>query len=323
MTADEVKALGRSRCPARSSASASRWPRDNGKPVVGAVIPGTPAEEAGLKRGDQILAVDGKTTDGETIDQTVARDPRARGRVGDPHASAATGVANFDVTIIRRKFDLPLVSWAMVPGRKVAMIRLDQFATGATKALKEAITAAKDAGATALIFDLRGNPGGYVNEAIGVASQFVADGIVYQSVDRVGQGAGRSRSSPAAWRPTSRWSSSPNGDTASAAEIVTGRHPGRQARARWWARRRSGPGRCSGGSTSPTGPSLRIGTERWLTRNGRPIWHEGLEPDVTVKLADTATPVRPDDLRSMTAAELASSTDTQLLQALELLQGKG
>ena len=43
------------------------------------------------------------------------------------------GVADFDVTIRRREFDLPLVSWAMVPGTNIAMIRLDQFATGATE----------------------------------------------------------------------------------------------------------------------------------------------------------------------------------------------
>ena len=69
------------------------------------------------------------------------------------------GVPSFDVTIVRRKYDLPLSSWVMIPGRKVAYIRLDQFATGAGKAVEDAITAAKAAGATAIIFDLRDNGG--------------------------------------------------------------------------------------------------------------------------------------------------------------------
>ena len=71
------------------------------------------------------------------------------------------------------------------------------------------------------------------------------------------------------------------------------------------------------------GSSLRIGVERWLTRNGRPIWHEGLEPDVKVTLADTVTPLLPDDIQDMTPASLAKSDDTQLLKALELLKGEG
>ena len=66
------------------------------------------------------------------------------------------------------------------------MIRLEQFATGATKAVEGAINDAKAAGATGIVLDLRANPGGYVNEAIGVASQFVGDGIVYQASTATG-----------------------------------------------------------------------------------------------------------------------------------------
>ena len=188
--------------------------------MIGAVIPNTPAEEAGLLRGDRILAVDGKTTEGETVDQTVAR---VRGPEGQPVTLTVgrTGREDFDVTIVRRKFDLPLVSWAMVPGRKVAMIRLEQFATGATKGLQDAITKAKAAGATALIFDLRFNGGGYVPEAVGVASEFLPDGIVFQSLDRSG------KQEDAAVKPGGLATDIPlvvlaDGDTASAAEIVTG-----------------------------------------------------------------------------------------------------
>jgi C-terminal processing protease CtpA/Prc len=71
------------------------------------------------------------------------------------------------------------------------------------------------------------------------------------------------------------------------------------------------------------GSSMRIGVERWLTRGGRPIWHEGLEPDVKVVLPDDATPLRPDDLRNLSTAELAKSTDVQVRKALEQLEGDG
>ena len=319
MTADEVRASEQSLAGTFVGIGV-QMAQDNNKPVVGAVIPGTPAEAAGLKRGDQIVAVDGKTTDGETIDETVSR---IRGPEGESVTLTLgrAGVTNFDVTIVRRKFDLPLVSWSMVPGRKVAMIRLDQFSTGATKALQGAIKSAKDAGATALVLDLRDNPGGYVNEAIGVASQFLADGIVYQSVDASGKEQDQpvEKGGVATDIPLVVLT---NGETASSAEIVTGAIQDAK-RGTVVGEKTFGTGTVLGRFDLADGSSLRIGTERWLTRDGRPIWHEGLDPDVTVKLADTATPVRPDDLRAMTAAELAASTDTQLLKALEQLQGKG
>ena len=74
--------------------------------------------------------------------------------------------------------------------------------------------------------------------------------------------------------------------------------------------------------------ALRIGVERWLTRNGRPIWHEGLQPDVTVALpaaatSDSLVPLVPYLMRDMTVAQLAASQDSQVLKALDVLQGKG
>jgi carboxyl-terminal processing protease len=291
-----------------------------GKVTVGSVIPGTPADQAGLRHGDHIVAVDGKATTGETVDQTVAR---VRGPEGQKVTLTIgrAGTPDFDVTITRRKFDLPLISWSMVPGRKVAMIRLEQFATGATKAVKDAITAAKAQGATSVILDLRSNPGGYVNEAVGVASQFVGDGIVYQAFDR----SGTEKDSPV--EPGGLWTNLPlvvltNGDTASSAEIVTGAIQDAK-RGQVVGEKTFGTGTVLGRFDLADGSALRIGTERWLTRGGRPIWHEGLAPDVAVSLPTTVQPLQPDAMREMTPAQLAASPDVQVLKALELLAAKG
>jgi carboxyl-terminal processing protease len=297
----------------------------NSNPVVGTVIPGTPAEAAGLQRGDWIKDVNGTTTAGETVDQVVAQ---VRGPEGQPVTLTIgrTGVADFDVTIVRRKFDLPLVSWTMVPGRNIAMIRLEQFATGSTKAIQDAVTQAKAAGATALIFDLRSNPGGYVNEAVGVASQFLSDGTVYQTVDKSGKQTG------VPVEPGGLATDIPmvvlaDGQTASAAEIVTGALQDAK-RATVVGVKTFGTGTVLGRFDLADGSALRIGLERWLTRNGRPIWHEGLLPDVTVALPAAATsdplvPLVPYLMRDMTVAQLAASQDSQVLKALDLLQGKG
>ena len=319
LTAEEVKASDQSLSGSFVGIGV-QLSGDDTRPTIGAVIPNTPAEEAGLRRNDRILAVDGRTTEGEDIDQTVAR---VRGPEGEAVTLtiARSGVADFDVTIVRRMFDLPLVSWAMVPGRRVALIRLDQFATGATKALKEAIVAARDAGATALVLDLRDNPGGYVTEAIGVTSQFLADGLVYQAIDASGkQKDGKVEEGGVATDiPLVVLA---NGDTASSGEIVTGAIQD-AGRAQVVGEKTFGTGTVLGRFDLADGSSLRIGVERWLTRAGRPIWHEGLDPDVPVALAETVAPLRPEALRDMTAAGLAASQDDQLLRALELLRGDG
>ncbi len=288
--------------------------------VINSVIPNTPAQKAGLMRGDQILAVNGTSTKGDPIDKVISD---IRGPEGESVTLTIgrSGRTPFDVTIVRRQFDLPLVSWTMVPGRTIALIRLDQFATGATKAVKDAIEGAKAEGATAIILDLRGNPGGYVNEAVGVASQFVGDGTVYRSVDASGQ----EKEIPV--QPGGLWTSGPlvvltDGSTASSAEIVTGAIQD-AGRGTVVGEKTFGTGTVLGRFDLADGSSLRIGVERWLTRNGRPIWHEGLEPDVKVSLADNATLLFPDDVRSMSAAELAGSSDTQLLKALAVLKGDG
>ena len=288
--------------------------------VIGSVFPGTPAEEAGLRRGDRIVAVDGTTTEGETLDEVVAR---VRGPEGEQVRLTIrrAGTADFDVTIVRRQFDLPLVTWAMVPGRTIAYVRLEQFATGATRAMKAALEAARRDGATALVLDLRANPGGYVNEAIGITSQFVGDGAAYRTIDR----SGVEKEVPV--EPGGAWTDLPlivlaDGDSASSAEIVTGAIQD-AGRGRMVGEMTFGTGTVLGRFDLSDGSSLRIGVERWLTRGGRPIWHEGLRPDVTVELADDVALARPDDLRDMTAAELAASSDAQLLEALELLNGEG
>ena len=288
--------------------------------IIGSVFPGTPAEEAGLRRGDRIIAVDGTTTEGETLDEVVAR---VRGPEGEQVTLRIrrAGTADFDVTIVRRKFDLPLVSWSMVPGRTIAYVRLEQFATGATKAMKTALEAARRDGATALVLDLRANPGGYVNEAIGITSQFVGDGAAYRTIDRSGTEKEVPVESDGAWTDLPLIVLA-DGDSASSAEIVTGAIQD-AGRGRMVGEMTFGTGTVLGRFDLSDGSSLRIGVERWLTRGGRPIWHEGLQPDVTVALADDVALVRPDDLRDMTAAELAASPDAQLLEALDLLRGEG
>jgi carboxyl-terminal processing protease len=291
----------------------------NGQPVVVSVFAGGPAAKAGLRHGDVIVSVDGTDVQGMALSTISASIRGPSGTTVNLVVQPASGGAQQTVPIVRAQVDLPVVTWAMVPGRSVADISLLEFSTGATDALRKAIDAATGAGATGIVLDLRGNPGGYVGEAVGVASQFLASGVVYLSEDASGT------QTPVPVKVGTDATSLPlvvlvDHGTASAAEIVAG------------ALQDDGRAPVVGTTTFGTGTvliqfdlrdgsALRIGTTKWLTPSGHQIWHNGITPTDVVALPTGAQPVQPDDLRAMTASGVAAMDDLQLAAALGLLAG--
>ncbi|MBF6604518.1 MAG: S41 family peptidase [Chloroflexi bacterium] len=288
--------------------------------VIQSVVPGSPAEKAGLRSGDTVLEVNGAPVDGQTLDQVVAsiRGPAGttvRLQIGRP------GQNPFSVSIVRAAITVPAVSWALVPGTKVADIRIEEFSKGAADDLRAALTDATAAGATSVVLDLRDDPGGYVDEAIGVASVFLSSGVVYQERDASG-----------AIRPISVQQGQPasalplavlvNLGSASASEIVAGALQD-AGRARLYGETTFGTGTVLQEFDLSDGSALLLGTVEWLTPKGRQIWHHGIAPDVTVALPTTSQLVTPDVLRSGGSAAYAKANDTQLAAAVKgLTAGK-
>jgi carboxyl-terminal processing protease len=291
----------------------------NGAPVIQSVIPGSPAEKAGLLGGDTVLSVDGVSTDGQSVDTVVSR---IRGNAGTTVTlsivhSGATDPVN--VSIVRAKVDVPSVSWAMVPGTKVADVRIEQFASNATDELVPLIAAARKGGATSLILDLRGNPGGYVDQAVGVASQFLKDGDVYREQDRTGPvkeipvtSGGTDTDLPMAVLVD-------NG-TASSAEIVSGALQDAK-RGTLIGAKTFGTGTVLQQFNLSDGSALLVGTIEWLTRDGRQIWKQGIQPDISLDSTPKGKIVVPSDLAKMTPAQLAASGDAQLIKGVAVLTG--
>ena len=232
-----------------------------------------------------------------------------------------TGQAEpLDVVVKRAKIDRPAVSWTMVPGSTIADIRLDQFQSGSADEVKAALTAAEAAGATGAVLDLRGNPGGYVDEARDVVSQFLAHGVVYQTRDARGVvnpndvvEGGVALDLPIVVLV--------DAGTASSSEITAGALQD-AGRAKVVGVKTFGTGTVLGEFPLTDGSALRIGTVEWLTPEGRRIWHEGITPDVTVELPTDVFPALPDDLAALSPAKVAATTDAQLLKALELLDNR-
>jgi len=159
----------------------------DGLPMIVAPFDGSPAEQAGVKAGDIIMKVDGQDVTTWPLDQVASH---IRGQAGTQVTLTLLRPEDgktLEITITRGDIVVPAVTWTMVPGTKVALIRVSQFSANATDQLTGALKAAKAAGATRLVLDLRNNPGGLLDQAIQVASQFLKDGNVLQEEDAQGQ----------------------------------------------------------------------------------------------------------------------------------------
>jgi carboxyl-terminal processing protease len=293
---------------------------DEGLPRVVDVFADSPAESAGLQPGDVIVEVDGRSTTDATIDEVA-------GWVRGESGTTVTVVVRADGTGPERTYDIvradvPLqpVSWTLVPGSTTAVIRLDQFSHGSADDIVQALKDVRAGGAERLVLDLRGNPGGYVNEAVGIASQFLESGVVY--VERNAAGEEKVHEvTPDGVAYDLPLVVLVDGDTASSSEIVSGALQD-AGRATIVGETTYGTGTVLGEFVLSDGSALRIGTVEWLTPDGRRIWHEGIAPDVQVSQPDDAESLTPDDLRDMTAAQVAAMTDAQLAEALELVAAK-
>lgn len=288
-------------------------------PLVISVIDGSPADRAGLRPGDLIVSVDGvevrRMGAGELI-------TRVRGPAGTTlrlgiERRDQPGMTEFDM--VREQIVVPAVGWAMVPGTSVAHVRLVQFSSGAARALREALGEALSAGATGLVLDLRGNPGGLVGEATSVAGAFMASGTAYRQQGRDGDVA----RIPVRGRtlvPDLPLAVLVDYGSASSAEIVAAalRDNGRAVLI---GEQTFGTGTVLGSFDLSDGSSLRVAVVRWLTPDGESIFRVGVTPDEVVARLPGAMALEPSDLLDATAREFAASGDLQLRRAVDVVAG--
>jgi carboxyl-terminal processing protease len=292
-----------------------------GQIVIVAPIDGSPAQAAGVKPGDIILKVNSTDVTGKSLSDVVGMVLGPAGTqvtltLQDPKTGATR-----DVSITRAKITVQNVTWIMLPGTTIADVRIAGFSEGVTNDLRSALRQIQAQGATSIILDLRNDPGGLLSEAIGVTSQFLGSGNVLLVKDS----QGNEQAIPV--QPGGLALNTPlvvliNQGTASAAEIVAG------------ALQDANRGTLIGETTFGTGTVLNafplsdgseilLATEEWLTPSGRVIWHKGITPDVAASLPNNVTPFVPEAGKGMTATQLQSSQDTQLLQAIQQLSNGG
>ena len=293
--------------------------RRAGQSVVISVMDGSPADLAGLRSGDVLLTVDGRELarqpEGE-LDDLVRGEPGTSVRIGFERPGEPAGR---EVTIVRRELTVPPVSWARVPGSDAALLRIVAFSSDASHETVRAAREALEAGAAALVIDLRGNPGGFVHEAERVAGAVIDDGVAYRQRDRADVVKDVPVRGPAVAGDIPLVVLVDYG-TASAAEIVAAalRDNGR---ATIIGERTFGTGTILQTYTLSDGSALRLGTLEWLTPSGDSVFGIGLEPDEIVTVEPGAAALQPSDLVGMTASDVGASGDRPLQRALDLLGG--
>ena len=146
-----------------------------------APIDGTPAAKAGLQPGDVIAKIEGQDTIGLTVQEAVRKLKGEKGTKVTITIQRAGETASFDVTLLRDEIPTHSVAHAFIVQPGVGLIRISSFTSTTTSEMDEALQKLKGQGMERLILDLRSNPGGLLDQAVGVASRFIPEGklVVY------------------------------------------------------------------------------------------------------------------------------------------------
>lgn len=266
-------------------------------------ISGQPAEAAGIKAGDLIIGVDGDDITGLSMDEALLlvrgpRDTKVVITVYRPKEGE-----EIEIPIIRARFEIPIIESEMVTD-DIGYIRLSEFNANATDRTQEAFADLVSQGATSLIFDLRDNPGGFLDQSVAVADLFLPEGVVLY--ERNNQGLDQTfRADTGDMGEEIPLVVLVNAGSASASEIVAGaiRDNGR---AILIGETTFGKGSVQQLHQLSDGSELRVTIARWYTPANISISEEGVIPDIEVPSPDEFT--------------LGGEGDTQLERAIEYLQ---
>ena len=258
--------------------------------VIIAPLGGSPAEKAGLRAGDLVLATDGVPLDGLSVDAARAKIRGPKGTVLE--LSVVRGkAAPFALKITRDVILEQEVESKTLADSTVGYIRLEGFSDRSAADLTEALRTHVQAGRKKLVLDLRGNPGGYVTAARVVASQFIGSGTIFWEQDAKGnQSATEATPGGVATDPSIQVVALIDRGSASASEIVAAALQD-AGRATLVGQRSFGKGTVQQWQELPgEGGAFRLTIARWLSPDKRWIHNVGIEPDVTVALPATVAP---------------------------------
>ncbi len=265
-------------------------------------LKGTPAEAAGIKAGDQVIAIDKRPTENLSVDEAVRR---IRGPVGTTvELTILRGGKVMTLTVTRATIQVPEIEDGFDKNTGVYHITLYEFGGHADTQFTDALKRFVASKSRKLVLDLRGNPGGYLDTAVNIASYFLPKGAVVVTEDFDGKQENDVHVS-------SGYRGIPSGTevvvlidggSASASEIVAGALQDHKA-ATIIGTKSFGKGSVQQLITVDEG-SLKVTVARWITPDGHWIMGNGVTPDIVVPIAQ---------------ADIDAKRDPQMLRAVRLL----
>lgn len=296
--------------PSFSGIGVTVRPERGGALEVESVIQGTPAARAGLRRGDRIVAVEGRPLAGRPSSESIAL---IKGELGTKVALTIARDGRRTIERIERaRVTQPVVAGHMVArgGRRYGVVVFTSFTEGSAAQLHAAVERLLRRGADGILLDLRGNGGGLLTEAVDVASIFLPDGTIVSTDGRsrarhvyTATGGAIRRSVPVVVLV--------DRGTASSAEIVTGALQDRH-RAEVVGTNTYGKGVFQEIRELPNGGALDLTVGQYFLPSGRNIGGRGvaegsgIAPDVRAK--DDPDTTRRDEARDAALAQLAAET---------------
>jgi len=259
--------------------------------MIIAPIPDSPADKAGIKAGDVILEIDGKSTAEMSVTEAVLsiRGPKGtsvrlrilhQGETGPEQLGLKQWEVMEEIEVVRAEIELPSVHFEM--REDIAYINISYFSERTDEELSPALQSITEQAATGIILDLRSNPGGLLETVVDVASHFLKEGVVVKVVDSQG------KQTTLTVKPSQVATDLPlivlvDSFSASGSEVLVGALQD-HARATIAGTTTHGKGSVNILRQLKDGSGLYITTARWLTPNGRLIEGEGLSPDHELEL---------------------------------------
>lgn len=257
--------------------------RRNGVPAIIAPLEGSPAEKAGLKSGDKILAVDGEYTENLSLDEVVSK---IRGKKGTEVKLTILGVGEKDpkeVKIVRDEIEVQDVTWQQK--NDVAEIRIRQFGDNSFAQFRKIADEIKSKKISKIIIDLRNNPGGLLDSGVETAGYFLPkDSVIVKQQPKNGTTEEIKSTNDQIFKDE-KVIVLVNKGSASASEIFAGAIQD-HSRGKIIGEKTFGKGTVQIYKDLDLGAALKLTIAQWLTPNGRTIEENGITPDIEITRSD-------------------------------------
>ena len=253
---------------------------EEGNIIIIAPIAGSPAEKAGIRAGDMIMEVDGKSILGMSLTEVVLIIRGPRGTTVTLLVLHEGESEPEEIKIVRAEIEIPSVLFEL--REDIAYIQITNFSERTESELVLVLKEADQEGANGIVLDLRSNPGGLLSTVVNVTSRFLEDGIIYYMVDYQGE-----KTATSVKRKSLR-TDLPlvvlvDNYSASGSELLSGALQD-NGRAIIAGTKTYGKGSVNVPYRLKDGSGLYVTTARWLTPDGHVIEGQGIEPDYQLDL---------------------------------------